>query len=180
MKHAQAIHTKPEIQRPVSNLFIALSLITALFVNGLPWGGIWLMLRPDFVALVLLYWCTHKPWRIGIGLSWTVGILADVADASLFGQHALAYSLLAFGGVVLHRRLQMFDLRQQTTQVFAIFVLTYAVYALIHWQVNGYVAWLYFLGSITSTLLWTPISIMFKTMRQAHTDRGRRHREHRP
>lgn len=163
----------PEIQRPVSNTFIVLSILFALFLNGLPWEGIWLMLRPDFVAVVILYWCMHKPRRVGVGLAWAVGILADVADASLFGQHALAYTLLAFGGVVLHRRLQMFDLRQQTTQVFGIFILTYAAYVLVHWQVNGYVVWSYFLGCLTSTLLWAPLSIMLQAMRQMRMNRER-------
>ena len=165
------MQAQSEIQRPVSNTFIVLSVLVALFLNGLPWEGVWLMLRPDFVALAMLYWCTHKPLRVGIGLSWAVGILADVADASLFGQHALAYTLLAFGGVVLHRRLQMFDLRQQTTQVFGIFALTYVAYALVHWQVTGYVVWPYFLGCLTSTLLWAPLSIMFQAMRQMRVDR---------
>jgi len=175
-----SLQAKPEIQRPISNVFIVLSVLAALFLNGLPWEGIGLILRPDFVALVLLYWCMHKPMRIGIGLSWVVGILADVADASLFGQHALAYTLLAFGGVVLHRRLQMFDLRQQTIQVFGMFVLTYAVYALVNWQVNGIVVWTYFLGCLTSTLLWMPLSIIFQAVRQVHVDHERRHHERRP
>lgn len=160
----------PEIQRPVGNAFILSSVLIALFLNGLPLEGIWLMLRPDFVAVVMLYWCMHKPWRIGIGLSWAVGILADVADASLFGQHALAYTVLAFGGVVLHRRLQMFNLRQQTIQVLGIFALTYVAYALVHWQVNSYVVWPYLLGCLTSTLLWAPLSILFQAMRQKRTD----------
>ncbi|MDD2914251.1 MAG: rod shape-determining protein MreD [Gallionella sp.] len=163
-------HDNTEIHRPVSTTFIVISVLVALFLNGLPWEGIWLMLRPDFVAVVMLHWCTHKPWRVGIGLSWAVGILADVADASLFGQHALAYTLLAFGGVILHHRLKMFDLRQQTTQVFVIFVLTYAVYALVHWQVNGYVVWTYFLGCVTSTLLWAPLGIMFRAVYQMRAD----------
>ena len=106
-------------------------------------------------------------------MSWAVGILADVSDASLFGQHALAYTVLAFGGVVLHRRLQMFDLRQQTIQVFGIFAATYAVYALVNWQVNGYVVWTYFLGCLTSTLLWMPLSIMFLAIRQKRADSNR-------
>jgi len=165
------MHAKPEIQRPVSNIFIVFSLLVALFLNGLPWEGVWLALRPDFVAVLLLYWCTHKPLRVGIGLSWAVGILADVADASIFGQHALAYTLLGFGGVMLHNRLQMFDLRHQTTQVFGILAITYSAYALVHWQINGHVAWLYFLGCLTSTLLWTPLSIMLETMRQRRADR---------
>ncbi len=158
--------TPQEIQRPVSNLFVLLSIVVALLLNGLPWQGIWLAIRPDFVAVVLLYWCMHKPLRIGIGLSWVVGIFADVADASLFGQHALAYTLLAFCGVMLHRRLQMFDIRQQTTQVFGIFVLVYGIYALVHWQLNGYVTWSYFIGCVTSTLLWMPFSLMVRVIRQ--------------
>ena len=81
--------------------------------------------------------------------------------------------MLAFGGVVLHRRLLMFDLRQQTIQVFGIFVLTYGVYALVNWQVKGYVVWSYFLGCLTSTLLWMPLSIMFMAMRQKRADSNR-------
>ena len=169
---SRAMHdAKAEIQRPVSNMFILLSVFAALLLNGLPWQGIWLLLRPDFVAMALLYWCMHKPQRVGIGLCWAAGVLADVADASLFGQHALAYTVLAFGGVVLSRRLRMFDLRQQTTQVSGIFVLTYSVYALAHWQVNGYVVWPYFLGCLTSTLLWAPLSALFQALRQGRADR---------
>lgn len=163
--------TQPEIQRPVSNLFIVASVAGALLLNSLPWEGLWLTLRPDFVAVVMLYWCTHKPLRVGIGMSWAVGILADVSDASLFGQHALSYTILAFGGVVLSRRIRMFDLREQTTQVFLILALTYAAFALVHWQVNGQMSWVYFLGCVTSTLLWVPTSALFQSMRQMRVDR---------
>ena len=171
-----ALHNpnKTEIQRPVGNIFIFSSLIIAVLLNGLPWEGVGLMLRPDFVAMMLLYWCMHKPMRIGIGMAWAVGILADVADASLFGQHALTYTLLAFGGVVLHRRLQMFDLRQQTTQVFGLFALTYTVYALMHWLIDGDVVWGYFLGCISSTLLWIPLSLLLQGLRQLRMGRDSR------
>jgi rod shape-determining protein MreD len=164
-------HAQPEILRPVSNWFIVTSIVGALILNALPWEGLWLTLRPDFVAVVMLYWCTHKPLRVGIGMSWMVGMLADVSDASLFGQHALSYTILAFGGVVLSRRIRMFDLREQTTQVFLILLLTYAAYALVHWQVNGQLSWDYFLGCLTSTLLWIPTSALFKSMRQMRVDR---------
>ena len=84
-------------------------------------------------------------------------------------QHALA--ILPLGGVMLHHRLKMFDLRQQTTQVFGILVLTYTAYALVHWQVNGYVVWPYFLGCLTSTLLWAPLSFMLQAARRIRVDR---------
>ena len=159
-----------EFLLPASNAFVALSLLVALLLDWLPWSGIWLALRPDFVALVLLYWCTHKPYRVGIGIAWMVGVFADVADASLFGQHALAYTVLAFGGVVLHRRMQMFDLRQQTLQIFPVLLLSYVVYALVHWQLHGYVAWSYFLGSIVSALLWIPLTLLLQSMRVPRPD----------
>jgi rod shape-determining protein MreD len=159
-----------EFLLPASNTFIVLSLLAALLLNWLPWHGFLLALHPDFVALVLLYWCTHKPFRVGIGIAWMMGIFADVADASLFGQHALAYTVLAFGGVVLHRRMQMFDLRQQTLQIFPVLLLTYVVYALVHWQLHGYVAWTYFLGSVVSALLWIPLTLLLQVMRLPRSD----------
>ena len=159
-----------EFLLPVSRTFILGSLFVALIFNWLPWQGIWLALKPDFTALVLLYWCTHKPYRVGIGIAWAVGILADVADASLFGQHALAYSVLAFGGIVLHRRVQMFDLRQQTLQIFPLLLLTYAVYAAVHWQMRGYIAWEYFIGSLVSALLWSPLTILLQALRHPRTN----------
>jgi rod shape-determining protein MreD len=160
----------PEFLLPASNLFIATSLLAALLLNWLPWQGVWLALRPDFVALAVLYWCIHKPYRVGIGLAWAVGILADVANASLFGQHALAYSVLAFGGIVLHRRVQMFDLRQQTLQVFPVLLLTYAVYAAVHWQLHGYIAWAYFAGSVVSALLWAPMTMLLQALRRPRAE----------
>ena len=155
-----------EFQLPVSRIFIAASLLVALLLDWLPWQGIWLALRPDFVALVLLYWCIHKPYHVGINIAWTVGILADVADASLFGQHALAYSILAFSGIVLHRRILMFNLSQQTLQIFPLLLLAYAVYAAVHWQLRGNISWEYFIGSVVSALLWAPITILLQTLRR--------------
>lgn len=155
-----------EFQLPVSRFFIAASLFVALMLNWLPWQGVWLVFRPDFVALVLLYWCTHKPYNVGISIAWAVGILADVADASLFGQHALAYSVLAFSGIVLHRRVLMFNLRQQTLQIFPLLLLAYAIYAAVHWQLRSNISWEYFIGSVMSALLWAPLTLLLQALRR--------------
>ena len=159
-----------EFLLPASSTFIVLSLLVALLLNWLPWHGIWLALRPDFVALTLLYWCTHRPYHIGIGIAWLMGVFADVADASLFGQHALAYTVLAFGGIILHHRVQMFDLRQQTLQIFPVLLLAYVIYAVVHWQLHGYVAWEYFLGSLVSALLWAPLTVLLQALRRPRPD----------
>ena len=159
-----------EFLLPASGTFIVLSLFAALMLNWLPWQGLWLAVRPDFTALVLLYWCTHKPHRIGIGIAWMVGILADVSDSSLFGQHALAYAVLAFGGIMLHRRIQMFDVSEQPLQVFPLFLVSYAVFAAVHWLFGGHMSWEYFLGCLSSALLWVPMSVLLQTMRRTRSD----------
>jgi rod shape-determining protein MreD len=155
-----------EYTLPASPWFIGLTLFCALALSWLPWSGGLLVLRPDFTALILLYWCTHRPNQVGLGVSWLVGILADVADASMFGQHALAYTVLAFGGILMHRRIQLFDLRQQILQAFPLLLLSYLIYAGVHWQVRGYVAWSYFIGSATTAALWIPLALLLQAVRQ--------------
>ncbi len=159
-----------EFLLPAGRGFIALSFVAAVLLEWLPWQGWALALRPDFVGLMLLYWCTHKPHRVGIGIAWMLGIFVDVADASLFGQHALAYSVLAFGGLTLNRRVQMFNLREQSLHVLGLLMLSYTVYAIVHWQVRGYVAWEYFLGVATSALMWSPLTLLLQALRRPRRD----------
>ena len=93
--------------------FVALTLALAFTVNLLPLSGIALALRPDFFALVLLYWAIHQPRWVGIGVAWCCGLLTDVVEANLFGQHALAYAILGFAAGYFHRRVLRFPLWQQ-------------------------------------------------------------------
>src|SRR5262245_32287095 len=99
-----------EILLPVKPVFIVFTLIAALLVNLLPWSGWLLAIKPDFVALVMLYWCIHQPRKVGFTVAWLMGLMMDVADGSVLGQHALAYSVLAYAGIVLHRRVLGFTM----------------------------------------------------------------------
>ncbi len=56
-----------EILRPARPWFIVLTLCFAFFANLLPLSGVALALRPDFLALVLLYWCIQEPRFVGVG-----------------------------------------------------------------------------------------------------------------
>ena len=60
--------------------------------------------QPASSRVTLLYWCIHQPRRLGFAAAWVLGLATDIGDASLFGQHALAYTLLAYAGITLHRR----------------------------------------------------------------------------
>jgi rod shape-determining protein MreD len=91
-------------------------------------GPAWLEpLRPDWVALVLIYWCLAMPDRIGLGTAWLVGLFLDVVYGSLLGQHALAKTLVAFLVLKLHLRIRIFPAWQQALVVGLILVINHII-----------------------------------------------------
>ena len=99
---------REQILQPVRLTTIVVSFAIALLLNFLPWQNIALV--PDFVALTLAFWCVRQPQLIGLGVAWTLGLLTDVGNGVLLGQHALSYSVLAFCAVTLSRRILWFGL----------------------------------------------------------------------
>lgn len=160
-----------EILLPVKPAFIAATLIAGLLINLLPWSGWWLWVRPDFVALTLLYWCIEQPRKIGFTAAWLLGLLMDVADASLFGQHALAYSVLAYAGIVLHRRVQRFSITPQVLHVIPLLLLTDAIVVVIRMLAGGDFPGLQlFLGSFIGGALWPALSVLLKLPQRPRPD----------
>ncbi len=152
-----------EILPPVKSAFVAFTLIAALTVNLLPWSGLLLIVKPDFVALLVLYWCLHQPRRIGFAAVWLMGLTMDIADGSLLGQHALAYSLLAFAGIVLHRRVPMFAMKVQVLHVIPILILNDLVVLAIRSLAGAdFPGFGYFSGSLIAGALWPVTCILLK------------------
>jgi rod shape-determining protein MreD len=152
-----------EVLRPVHPGFVALTLVGALLLNLLPLSGRALELRPDFLALVLLYWCIQAPRFVGVGIAWLMGLLMDVGDATLFGQHALAYAFLAYAAEYLRRRVLRFPLWQQAAQVAVLLALCSALVVLVR-VVGGAVlpGWTFFLPAVTGSALWPLVSLLLQ------------------
>jgi rod shape-determining protein MreD len=141
------------ILRPVSPPFIGLSLLSALILNFLPWGHrYWI---PDFVALTLVFWNIHQPRKVGIGLAFAMGLLMDVDDATLLGQHALAYTLLSFGAIMMHRRILWFGTLAQTVHVLPLFLVAQTATFVVRFVVDGsYPGWTSPIESFVTAALW--------------------------
>jgi rod shape-determining protein MreD len=77
--------------------------------------------------VVLVFWSVHQPRRVGMGLAFLFGLLMDVHQAALLGQHALAYTLLGFAGISIHRRLLWFGVVEQALQMLPLFVAVHLV-----------------------------------------------------
>jgi len=138
---------------PVNPFFIALSLLLALGVNLLPVGRQPAM--PDLLALALVFWNVYQPRRVGVGLAFAFGLLMDVHQGALLGQHALAYTLLSFVAITIHRRLLWFGVVEQALQILPVFVAAHGVALAVRMLAGGmFPGWSLLLAPIFEALLW--------------------------
>jgi rod shape-determining protein MreD len=152
-----------EILRPPQAWFVLLTLLLGLVANLAPLSGVALALRPDFLALVLLYWCIHAPRLCGVGTAWFIGLLMDVGDATLFGQHALAYAVLAFAADYFRRRVLRFPLWQQAVQVGLLLIFCAALVLLVRFIGGANLPrFTYWASPIVGALLWPLLSVLLQ------------------
>ena len=104
---------------PANPFFIYGTLLVALLLNMLQNIGFWGRAAwvPDLLALVLVFWSVHQPLRVGIGAAFVFGLCLDVHQGGLLGANALAYTVLSFFAITIHRRLLWFSVPSQALQV---------------------------------------------------------------
>ena len=155
---------------PVRPWFIVFSVFVALLLNFLPTSA-WPWM-PDWVALVLIFWSIREPRRVGMGVAFLLGLIMDVADASLLGQHALAYVVLAYCANAAARRVLWFPLLQQALHMLPLFVLTQVLMVAVRLLAGAeFPGWSYFLSSLSNALLWAPLSILLMLPQYQPVDR---------
>ena len=124
---------------PARTWFIVVTLLLGLLVNMLQNMGLWgnAAWIPDLLAVVLVFWCVHQPRRIGIGVCFFVGLVTDVHQSALLGQHALSFSVMGFLALQMHRRMQWFTGSSQAPQVLPVFVLGAALDFLVRYMAGA-------------------------------------------
>lgn len=154
---------------------IVASFAVALVLAFLPWPD--LAVTPDFVAVVIAFWCVHQPRRVGLGTAWLLGLLVDAGNGVLLGQHALAYSALAFAALALSRRILWFDLWGQMLHVVLLLEGAQAVALGVRLAAGDeFPGWSLAAGPALATLLWPLVTwlLLLPQRRTAVLD------EHRP
>jgi len=141
------------ILRPARASTIAASFAIALLLNFLPWKD--LRLVPDFVALVLTFWCVRQPRLVGLGVAWSVGLLVDAGNGVLLGQHALAYSLLAFIAIWLSRRILWFGPVLQAAHVALILAAAQTLVLVVRIAAGApFPGWAIYVSPLAGAVLW--------------------------
>ncbi len=139
---------------------VILTIILSLMLMVVPLPDWATPFRPDWVALTLIYWAMMIPRTWSVGSAWIVGIVLDVAQGTILGQHALALCFIVFITVRFHLLMRVFPMQQLTATVFAIL----ALYQFVLFWINGVagvdVPPVHYWGPvITGTLFW-PLQTM--------------------
>lgn len=152
-------HGSARILRPARRLHILFGLVVALALDLFPWGRVPGV--PGFTALVLTFWCVREPLQVGLISAFVLGIVIDVAQGSVMGQHALSYVVLAFGAVTLSRRILWFTYFGQALHVLPLLLLAQITQMVVGLAAGGeFPGWSYFLSSFVSTALWYPLGLL--------------------
>jgi len=119
--------------RAARHLPVVITLVIALGLTIIPLPRTVDAFRPDWVALTMIFWAFSLPRSYSVGIAWIVGIVLDVAQGTLLGQHALALCVVVFLTVRFHLQMRVFPLLQLSATVFALL----ALYQFLLFWING-------------------------------------------
>jgi len=147
------------MKRPAGGKLVLASFLVAFVMQSLPWQDGMLLARPDFVLLVLLFWVINEPRMIGLGLAFTLGLMVDVNDSMLLGQHALAYVVAAFFAQSLRVRILSFALPEQALHILGLAVLASLVTLLLNLLLGqDFPGWAILASPLLTALAWFPLA----------------------
>jgi rod shape-determining protein MreD len=156
-------------QRASGTWVILLSYFVAYLLAVVPFPEWALNYRPQWVALVMIYWCMALPYRFGIGYAWLAGLMLDILEGSLLGLNALALAIIAYIALSLHQRLRMFSQLQQSAVVLALVGLHLMMTYWMKIAAGQIVAsnLLFLLGALSSAFVWPWMFVLLRQMRRS-------------
>lgn len=151
---------------PVVPLIVVwLSFLLALCLQVMPLADGWQVYRPEWIGLILVYWCMRAPSRVGVFHGFVIGILMDLIEGSLLGQHAATLSLLAFLCALVYPRFRTYSLVQQSVLVLILLGIVQLIEQWLRTLTGDFSIHLSFLiPSMISALLWPWLATMLLSL----------------
>ncbi len=149
-----------------------LTLIVGLMLEALTFPEELLWYRPEWALLVILYWVIALPFRVGVGVAWVLGLMVDLLQGGIIGQHSLTYVIIAYSCAVFYKRLRMYHRWQQ-----GIFVaLLVSLNQLIDFWIDYYSGsaeptLMIFMPALITGLLWPWSFIVLRSVRRMYSIR---------
>lgn len=147
--------------RTVNYPLFVLTALVALVATISLFPASWNFWRPEWVALLVIYWVLRAPAHFGMITAWALGLFVDVLEASVLGLHAAAFSLLAFLVLSAHQRMKLYPVGQQSLLVFLFIGLgQMLIHFLQHLVGTPQDGLHYLLPALTSAVVW-PVLVVF-------------------
>jgi rod shape-determining protein MreD len=151
--------------RDSGGLFVV-SLLLALLLGLVPMPEPLAPLRPYWLGLVLIYWLLEAPDRVGLGLAFLMGLGADLAFGTLFGEQAMRLVMLAFIVQRFRARLRFFPLTQQAIAVCLLLLNDRVIAAAVRlFQGEGLPPMGFWISPASGLLLWPWLFVMLDRLR---------------
>ena len=104
-----------------------------------------------------LYWSVNAPRTGGLAIGFFAGLMLDVFQGPVLGEHALALSLVTYIAVREHQRIRSKPVIQQALIVFAALI----VYEVVLFMIDGWTGHpvtspLRWVHTVTGALIWPP------------------------
>ena len=146
-------------------ILLTFLLATVLALTPLP---VWLLwVRPEWLALVLVYWTIALPHRVGIYTGLVLGLLLDVLEGAVMGQNAFSLVIVATLAQILYQRMRVTNLWQQAAMIFLLVGINQLICQWIQ-NLQGVAAQapLFLLPALTSALMWPVVLQLLRALRR--------------
>ncbi|WP_227367958.1 rod shape-determining protein MreD [Halomonas sp. M20] len=155
-------------QRPLpALLLIWFTLLLALCLQVMPLPDAWLVWRPEWLGLMLIYWCIAAPRRVGIFHGFVLGLLLDLIEGSPLGQNALVMSLLAYLALLVHQRMRAYSLAQQSILILVLLGIAQLIEQWLRTMFGPFSINLAFLlSALIGAVLWPWLYTMLQALRR--------------
>ena len=150
-----------------NSVIILLTLLVAIMASIMPLPLSVDAFRPDWVLIVLVYWCMALPGRVNIITAWVMGFLLDVLLGSVLGVHAAAMAVSVFIVAENFQKIRNFSIWQQAL----IMGVLAALYHLVVFWLQRFLIDVSFLTSylypvITTIVLWPWVFYLLRKLRR--------------
>lgn len=140
---------------------VALTLAVSLLLSIYPITPPYDWFRPEWTAMVVIFWTITIPDRVGVIFAWLAGLVLDGFTGATLGQNALSLAIVAYICHGVYQRMRNFAALQQAALVFVLV----GLHMLVGYWVQSLSSYpprhLYFLAAaLSSALLW-PLFSMF-------------------
>jgi len=148
-------------------LVIHASLVIALILMILPlpdWAQIY---RPNWMALVLIYWSMALPNRVGLWFAFFSGIVLDTSLGTILGQHTLALVVVVYFNLNFYQRIRVLALAQQAIYVFALLLINQVVVAWVEGVMGRPTPLIAYFGApLVGMVIWPWVFVILRDLRR--------------